>query len=122
MSRIILKIATGDWDGGHNGLYPKLVEWNLDDEDFPIEESDGWGHGFGGGRSSIQSYVSSGEFGQLKDGESGWAYEIILNSMNANLTIKEIGNALLTESRKHPVKIPEKLLIILNRNGNYENV
>lgn len=43
MNKILLRIETGDWDGGNNGRYPKLLECNLEDEDYPIDESDGWG-------------------------------------------------------------------------------
>jgi hypothetical protein len=43
MNKILLRIETGDWDGGNNGRYPKLLEWNLEDEDYPIDGRDGWG-------------------------------------------------------------------------------
>lgn len=42
MNKILLRIEIGDWGGGNNGHYPKILEWNLEDEDSPIDESDGW--------------------------------------------------------------------------------
>ena len=121
MTKIILYIEVGDWDGGHNGYYPKLIEWNLEDEHYPIEESDGWGHGLGGSRSSLQNFLISSNFEKLKSVDSEWAYMTIKNSIAANLPVNEISKALSRQSKKSNIQLPESLCMILNRSGSYLN-
>lgn len=121
MKKILLRIEIGDWDGGNNGRYPKLLEWNLEDEDYPIDESDGWGHGLGGGRTTISNFIRSNGFQELKKDSSNWVYETIKRSVELNLTVEEMGVALVEESKGHRVNIPEHLLVVLGRSASYVN-
>ncbi|WP_210397486.1 hypothetical protein [Motiliproteus sediminis] len=121
MTKIILKIELGDWDGGHNGRYPKIIEWNLDDENYPIEESEGWGHGLGGSRASLNNFIKSNCVENLKGEDSDWAYEIIIKAFELNKPIREIGQALSIESQNCKILLPEHLRAVLGRWGCYLN-
>jgi hypothetical protein len=121
MNKILLKIELGDWDGGHNGQYPRVIEWNLEDENRPVEESEGWGHGFGGGNSSLEIFAQSKQFYYLSQGDSSWAHQIILNALQKGLTVSEVGSLLMVEAEKHKVNLPLHLQAVLSRYGRYTN-
>ncbi len=121
MNRIILRIELGDWDGGNNGRYPKLLEWNLEDEDYPVDESEGWGHGLGGARSTLENFISSNRFQELNSGSSKWVCEIIESAAKQDLSVKEVGSLLAEEAKNHRVNIPDNLLNVLGRSVRYLN-
>ncbi|MFT5789796.1 MAG: hypothetical protein ACI8SJ_001915 [Shewanella sp.] len=114
MNRIILKIELGDWDGGNNGQYPKLIEFEPSDDKFPFYESEGWGHGLGGGRSSLNCFVSSDSFIRLGKGESIWAYDIIKKAFETNCSTKEVCTALSDAYSMNKPSIPIHLEGYLN--------
>lgn len=121
MTKILLKLELGDWDGGHNGQYPKIIEWNLEDSVRPIEESEGWGHGLGGGSSLLDIFMNSKQFYHLGEGDSTWAHKVILSATQNNLRVPEISRLLLSESKNNKVHVPTHLLNVLNRFGRYVN-
>lgn len=121
MNKIILKIELGNWDGGNNGIYPKLLEWNLDNTERPIDQSDGWGHGLGGHSLSLAEFVQTKGFKELENSPSQWVYEILLGAVNSGLNTRKIERLLLEASKEHMVDIPNHLLEILNRFVRYAN-
>jgi len=107
MKRIILRIEIGDWNGGNNGQYPKLIEYVPTDEKSPFYESEGWGHGLGGGCSSIRKFVSSDSFKQLE--KTNWAYNIIKEAYESGGNSKELGVALSEAYKTNKPSIPSHL-------------
>jgi hypothetical protein len=79
------------------------------------------GHGLGGGRSTISNFIRSNGFQELKKGSSNWVYETIQRSVELNLTVEEMGIALIEESKGHRVNIPDHLLVVLGRSASYVN-
>jgi hypothetical protein len=121
MSYILLKIETGTWVGGHDGQYPKLIEWELGCLESPISESEGWGHGLGGGSSTLKGFAKGIRFAKLNSASSSWAYAIISNGLANKLSIKEIEDQLYSESQNHKVTLSEQLQIILNSRVRWVN-
>ena len=113
MNVILLKIEIGSWDGGHDGKYPKTIEWDLDDRDSPILVCDGWGHGVGGGALTLEKFVKNRRFSELSKGGSTWAHTIISNGVIDKLSVMEIGERLRKESLNHIIHVPEQLQVFL---------
>lgn len=121
VTQIILKIEIGNWDGGHNGLFAKLIEWDLNDEQYPISESEGWGHGVSGGRSTLLSFIGSSRFALLKGWDSDWAHGIIKKTLESSEPAEVISQALSIESKCRKTLLPENLCAVLGRWGPYLN-
>jgi len=121
MSCILLKIETGTWSGGHHGQYPKLIEWELGRLKSPVLESDGWGHGFGGGSSSLKEFSMQAGYTELNSESSSWAFEIISSGLTNNLSTEEIERQLYSESKNHKVTLTQKLQVILNSRVRWVN-
>jgi len=121
MSYILLKIETGTWVSGHDGQYPKLIEWEIGCPESPICESEGWGHGFGGGSSTLKGFAKSARFAKLNSEYSSWAYAIISNGLANKLSIKKIEEQLYNESQNHKVTLSEQLQITLSSRVRWVN-
>lgn len=114
MNRIILHIEIGDWEGGNNGRYPKLIKFNPSDENSPFMESEGWGWGLSGCSYSLKGFVSSGALKKLDTPDASWAYEIINHSLDNQLSIKQIADLLMAGYQQNKPRIPQELEVYLN--------
>ncbi|MEZ9524680.1 hypothetical protein [Enterovibrio norvegicus] len=117
MKSLLLYIDVGDWNGRHNGQYPKIIEWDLEDNELPVNVSEGWGHGFGGGRFSLEDFISSEWFGWLQCPQSKWVTNILTNHDSMRDNIQSISRLLSKQSVDHCFDLPDNLLKILEISG-----
>ncbi|MFZ3185958.1 MAG: hypothetical protein WA173_17665 [Pseudomonas sp.] len=116
MKLLILYIDIGRWDGGHDGQYPKVIAWDLENNERPMSISEGWGHGLGGGEYSLNEFMTSEWFSRLEEPKSQWARKIIAGK-GATGQKKSVGQELLKESENHRFNLPSNLKEILGRWG-----
>lgn len=121
MTNILLKIETGNWDGGHHGQFPKIYEWDLDDLERPIVQSDGWGHGYGGCSFSVEEFAKRNGLSKLKGIESDWAYTILKNALENNLGNVDISEKLVSAAPHHKIGIEENVKAILGARARWSN-
>jgi len=121
MNCILLKIDTGTWTGGNDSQFPKLIEWEIGSLESPILESDGWGHGLGGGSSTLNTFSQGTGFEKLNSECSSWAYEIISKGLEDNLSVEDIERQLYIESQNHKVVLSEKLQLTLSSRVRWVN-
>jgi hypothetical protein len=113
MKRILLYIEIGNWDGGNNGRYPKLIEFDLDNDETPFMESEGWGWGLGGASYSLERFVSVGALNRLNIPSSMWAYEIIKWGLDNKISLEEISNSLKVSYIENKADVPENFKVHL---------
>lgn len=98
-----------------------MLEWNLENEDYPVDESEGWGHGLIGAKSTLENFRSSNRFQELNSGSSKWVCEIIESAAKQDFSVKKVGSLLAAEAKNHRVNIPDNLLNVLGRSVRYVN-
>lgn len=121
MKLLTLYIDASDWSVGHNGQFPKLIEWDLDDTERPLHVSEGWGHGLGGGQFSLEAFITSEWFDWLNRPNSLWAKEITSPHKSKIGDSPNIGPMLLQASAHHTLQPPyfiEQNLPILSSTEN----
>ncbi|OEE65874.1 hypothetical protein A1OO_08680 [Enterovibrio norvegicus FF-33] len=117
MKSLLLYIDIGDWNGGNNGQYPKIIEWDLEDNERPVNVSEGWGHGLGGGRFSLKAFISSEWFDWLQDPQSKWVKDTLTSHNAMNNDIQSIKRILSNQSVEHSFDLPDNLCRSLQISG-----
>ncbi|MGF1694460.1 hypothetical protein L4C54_02155 [Vibrio lamellibrachiae] len=115
--RKLLVAITGDWDGGNNGEYPLILEYDSSESDVPFISSQGWGHGYSGNNFSLDTLKKYNIIELYSKPESFWAYEILIETLKENLDSHEAGKSLLSNLHGNEPNLPPDLLAILQRNA-----
>lgn len=90
-------VVKGDWKGGHNGSYPKVLSVCLDSER-PFGVSEGWGHGLDGSFFSLKELVEK-EFIEIFDREESKAvYLQVITAYKQSVDQKHLASQLIEES------------------------
>ncbi len=117
MNKITLVAVIGSWDGGNDGQYPLLLEYNPENMDSPFSSSEGWGHGLSGNDFSILSLSKYNIIEEYHRPESMWAYDILKKAEAAGLNNVDTAKLLLADLDGNQPNIPSHLQSVLNRNA-----
>ena len=77
-------VIEGSWQGGHHGVYPKVLSVNPESE-APFWVSEGWGHGLGGGAFTLKALVAEGAIELFNRPESAAIYTKIVTAYQAGI-------------------------------------
>ncbi|VAW59702.1 hypothetical protein MNBD_GAMMA08-808 [hydrothermal vent metagenome] len=113
VSKITLVVISGGWEGGHDGQYPILLEYNSENHEKPFSSSEGWGHGLSGSVFSIEGLFKSGIIEIYNRSESVWAYEVLVNAYQNTWGSHKAAARLLTVLPQNLPVIPECLVCVL---------
>lgn len=82
--QIDIVVIKGSWQGGHHGVYPKILSVNPESET-PFWVSEGWGHGLGGGAFTLKALVAEGVIELFNGPESAHIYAKIVTAYQTGI-------------------------------------
>lgn len=114
---ILLVAISGNWNGGNNGQYPLILEYDSSKVDRPFNSSMGWGYGYSGNYFSADDLVKSGILEYYNRSESLWAYEILVSASQRKLDDHKTAGLLLEKLSGNEPSLPNDLRAIMQRNA-----
>ncbi|MEL6117925.1 hypothetical protein P0Y67_22275 [Photobacterium sp. SP02] len=99
----------GDWNGGHHGKFPLLLEYEPAEKERPLYSSEGWGHGFSGNRFTLEDLNKYGLLDIYDQPESRWAFQILQECLKNGDSSHVAGAALLSKLQDNLPDIPDSV-------------
>ncbi|EOG1785013.1 hypothetical protein ACXIUK_22470 [Vibrio parahaemolyticus] len=114
---VLLVAISGNWNGGNNGQYPLVLEYDSSEVDKPFISSMGWGHGYSGNSFSADGLRKSGILKYYNRTESLWAYEILVSASHKKLDSHETAALLLGKLAGNEPSLSSELRAKLQKNA-----